>query len=34
MIQVTEKAHEQFVEFFKEKEDVVHSIRVYLQEGG
>jgi iron-sulfur cluster assembly protein len=34
MIQVTEKAQEQFGEFFKEKADVLHSIRVYLQEGG
>jgi len=34
MIQVTTKAQEQFAEFFREKNDVPQSIRVFLQESG
>jgi Fe-S cluster assembly iron-binding protein IscA len=34
MIQVTAKAQEQFDAFFKEKKDLAHTIRVFLQEGG
>lgn len=34
MIQVTPKAQEQFAAFFKERADLPHTIRIFLQEGG
>jgi hypothetical protein len=34
MILVTDKAKEQFNAFFKEKQDLQQSVRVFLQEGG
>jgi Fe-S cluster assembly iron-binding protein IscA len=34
MIQVTQKAQEQFQAFFEQKADVAQVVRVFLQEGG
>ena len=34
MIQITQKAQEQFAAFFREKQDVPQSVRVFLQESG
>lgn len=34
MIEVTAKAQQQFEEFFKQRTDLPHTIRVFLQEGG
>jgi|GEM_PF-1505859 Fe-S cluster assembly iron-binding protein IscA len=34
MIQVTQRAQEQFEEFFRQRTELPHTIRVFLQEGG
>lgn len=34
MFQVTEKANEKIQEFFKDKKDTDHVIRIFLAQGG
>ena len=34
MIEVTEKAQQQFVTFFEKNEEAQRAIRIYLMEGG
>ena len=34
MLNVTEKAQQKVEQFFRENEDAVGSVRVYLREGG